>query len=478
MRLGKRARIGLALLLFGGTGLLFVAPLLAQAQDLDAIELDVDNAGCFGHHSAETPPFRTTVLMVPSPIVEVPAGQEFDFPVQVQVAWKQEMRNLKVALNLSEAPNLAFVGGHDPYAKEYTDTVAYQQEKEYEFPVEVNATEIVVTLAGTEGPLNGNDLDLFVQAPGGNITFNKTIEDTSTEGIRSMAGGRLAVAHEEMRLDQAQILDGGMGSWKAIVHFTDGAPVDDAFTLGIHVNYNTSSSAEVFVPVGRTLPAGAMANVTFHLRALAAGPAVVGLHSLGWAYYKHTDQQAVDNGNFSKVQSFPLTVGTTLRVAKAGAGLIDVSADPLQKLERQWGFLLGWTGFFLVPPSLILGGTFGGGTVRWLNQRVGAARQRVLWHNALSYVLLLIGLTHMTLFLLETTYQWTQGLIFGAGTLAAVIGLGFTGALQNRIAKNYGYATWRFTHFLLGMLVIVFITLHVIVEGVDLQFLRDYFLVG
>jgi thiosulfate reductase cytochrome b subunit len=57
-----------------------------------------------------------------------------------------------------------------------------------------------------------------------------------------------------------------------------------------------------------------------------------------------------------------------------------------------------------------------------------------------------------------------------------MIGLGVTGAFQNRIAKAWGYGTWRFTHFLLGMLVVAFIVLHVFVDGVDFQFLRDYFL--
>jgi hypothetical protein len=169
-------------------------------------------------------------------------------------------------------------------------------------------------------------------------------------------------------------------------------------------------------------------------------------------------------------------VGSTFRVASGPAGLATIGIDPFSRLERQWGFLLGWLGFFLVPPSLLLGGTFGSRSVRALNRFSGSARQRVLWHNALSYALLGVGLTHMTFFLLEVTYNYTIGLVWGSLTLAAILGLGVTGALQTRIAKQYGYATWRFTHFLLGMLVVVGLTLHVVVDGVDLQFLRDFFL--
>jgi hypothetical protein len=477
MRLGRRARLGTIALLGGGVVLVLLGPLVALAQDTEAVEVDIDNAGCFGHHAAETPPFRTTVLLVPAPFQEVPAGQEFDFPVQVQVAWKQEMRNLKVALNLSQAPNLAFVGEKEPLDQEQDGSVSPDGEAEFPFPVEDTATEVVVTLAGQEGPLGGVDLDLFVVAPGGNATYNKTIEDNSLNGVKN----KDPVAHEELRIDQAKILDGGSGEWKALIHYdyqpTAGPPTDAPFHLSAHVYYNASRSAENFVPVGRTLPAGGLANVTFRLKALAQGPATIGVRSLGWAHYVHTDAQAVDDGNFSKTQSFPLQVGTTFRVARTSGGpLVDIGFDPVTKLMRQWGFLLGWTGFFLIGPSLLLGGTFGGGSVRWLNARTGTARQRVLWHNALSYVLLGIGLTHMTLFLVEQTYNWTVGIVWGSLTLASMVGLGFTGALQNRIAKAWGYATWRFTHFLLGMLVIVFITLHVVVDGVDLQFVRDVFL--
>jgi hypothetical protein len=470
MRLSRRARLGMLAVGMASAALLLLGPLAALAQDTDAVEVDLNNAGCFGHHAAETPPFRTTVLLTPAPLQEVPAGQEFDFPVQVQVAWKQEMRNLKVGLNLSQAPNLAFTGGHDPFAKDTSDTLNLHDVKEYPFRVEDGATAIDVVLDGDAAPLNADDLDLQVVAPGGNATYNKTLEDNFLDGKNGVA-----VAHEEQHLDQAQILDGGVGDWKARVTYADGLTPTEGFKLSVHVYYNASTSETVYIPVGRTLPAGAFANVTFRLKALGAGPATIGVESLGWAYYKHTDAQAVDNGNFSKSQSYAFTVGSKMRMASTqGAGVVVVGFDPLTKLERQWGFLLGWTGFFLVPPSLVLGGTFGGRTVRWLNTRVGAARQRVLWHNALSYVLLGVGLVHMTLFLLEATYNWTVGLVWGSLTMASMVGLGFTGALQNRIAKQYGYATWRFTHFLLGMLVIVFITLHVVVDGVDLKFVRDW----
>jgi hypothetical protein len=332
---------------------------------------------------------------------------------------------------------------------------------------------MVVSLDGDEGPLNNNDLDLVVESPGGILRFNKTIEDTSVGGLRDPS---LNIADEEVRLDQAKILDGGTGEWKALIDFPDGLPPQATYTLRVSVFYNSSRSAETFVPVGRTLLAGEVTNVTFRLRALGPGPAIVGVRSLGQAHYIHTDAQATDDGNFSKTQLMAFNVGTRFAVRSATAGLVDVAFDPATKLMRQYGFLLGWLGFFLVPPSLLLGGTFGARTVRGLNKAVGTARQRVLWHNALSYVLLGVGLTHMVLFLLETTYAWTIGIVWGSLTLASMIGLGFTGAFQNRIAKKWGYATWRFSHFLLGMLVVAFIALHVVVDGVDFQFLRDYFL--
>lgn len=479
MRLSARRRAAFALLAVGASALVLLGPALAQADD-EVTEVDMDVANCFGHHAAESPPFRTTVLLLPLPLAEVPANEEFDLPVRVQVAWKQEMTNLKIGLNISQAPNLAFIGERDPVLLAVPGTVAYQQATDVPFLVEENATEVVVTLDGDEGPLRANDFDLFLVSPGEAMTFNKTIDDQSQQGP---LGGE-AVADEELRITQAQILDGGLGEWRARVRFSEairtpglpGPPVPAEFNLNLNVYYNASRSIEQYVAVGRTLVAGEVTNVTFRVRALAPGPVRLGVISLGNAHYIHTDAQATDDGNFSKSQPMTFTVGSTYRVQSQGAGVVDVGFDPTTRLMRQWGFLLGWLGFFLVPPSLILGGTFGGRTVRAINARVGSARQRVLWHNALSYVLLGIGLTHMTLFLLEVTYSWTVGIVWGSLTLAAMIGLAVTGALQTRIAKSWGYATWRFTHFLLGMLVVAFVTLHVVVDGVDLQFLRDYFL--
>lgn len=473
MRLTARRRAALALALVAAPALALVAPALAQAQD-EVVEVDLDTANCFGHHAAETPPFRTTVMMLPQPLLEVPAGQEFDLPIQVQVAWKQEMQSLKIGLNLTEAPNLAFLGERDPVTTEAPGTVPLGGSASVGFTIDdVNATELVVDLASAPPPLNANDLDLYVVSPGAAITFNGTThEDNRLGGVR---GGE-PISYDSVRLGQADILDGGLGEWNAVVVFPEGATPSADFTVRATVYYNASRSVETFIPVGRTLLAGEVTNVTFRLRAIAPGPLRLGLHSLGNAHYIHTDAQAVDDGNFSKKQWMEFQVGSAFRVASATAGPFDVAFDPGTKLLRQWGFLLGWLGFFLVPPSLVLGGTFGGRTVRALNARVGSARQRVLWHNALSYVLLGVGLTHMVVFLLEVTYHWTVGIVWGSLTLAAMLGLAVTGALQTRIAKTWGYATWRFTHFLMGMLVVAFVVLHVVVDGVDLQFLRDYFL--
>jgi hypothetical protein len=482
MRLTARRRAALAVLAVALPSLALLGPVLAQAQDLpETEEIDLDTANCFGHHAAETPPFRTTVLMVPAPLAEVPANQEFDLPIQVQVAWKQEMTSLKIGLNLSRAPNLAFLGEREPFILDQPGQVNFQESVTIPFTIDdLNATEAVITLDGDPGPLGANDLDLRVISPGAVRVFNKTIEDEAQSGPLGGAN----VADEQVRLTQPEILDGGLGEWLAEVRFSGTrqttqigrAPLPAAFNLHVEVHYNASRSVETFVPIGRTLVAGEITNVTFRLRATAPGPAMVALRSLGNAHYIHTDAQATDDGNFSKTDWMAFDVGSAYRLRAATAGLVDVGFDPATKLMRQWGFLLGWLGFFLVPPSLVLGGTFGGRTVRALNARVGSARQRVLWHNALSYVLLAVGLTHMTLFLLEVTYPWTLGVVWGGLTLAAMIGLAVTGALQTRIAKAYGYATWRFTHFLMGMLVVAFVLLHVVVDGVDFQFLRDYFL--
>jgi len=490
-RLTRRRRIAAIALLVALPALGLLGPLLAMAQEPEFVdEVDLDSANCFGHHAAETPPFRTTVLLRPLPLAEVPAGQEFDLPVEVQVAWKQEMRAVKIGLNLSQAPNLGFVGEKDPFTQDVEGDVPVQGSVDFQFPVEENATEMVVSLAGDEGATGGNDLDLFVLTPAGVQANNRTAteDDSLTNGVQQ----HKQIAHEEVRVLQTTLLDGGVGQWTAKVTFPQnytgffpGGPtpppvpgLTDHFTLHLNVFYNSSRVEESYVSVGHPMAAGEVANVTFRLLAKSAGPVTLGVLSLGWAHYTHTDAQAVDDGNFSKSTLMRFVVGDKYVVSASSAGAVNIGFDPLSRLLRQYGFLLGWLGFFLIPPSLLLGGTFGAVSVRALNKFSGSARQRVLWHNALSYVLLGVGLTHMSVFLLEVTYNWTVGVVWGTLTLASIIGLGITGALQNRIAKSWGYGTWRFTHFLLGMLVILGIALHVVVDGVDLQFLRDYFLVA
>lgn len=444
-------------------------PVLVAAQQ-GVTEIDLDLANCFGHHAADVPPFKTTMHVLPDTLVEVPASGPFTYVVTITNAWKHEMQNVRVGLDISKMPNVAFEGEELPFQAGVPGTVAFQEESEpVPFPVGVNATSLTVTLEGAPGALGVNDLDLIVAPPSGRTLF--AASDQSTDAL---TGG--APWNEELVLDAEAIRNetavSGAADWNARVAFPQGSGPDAEFTLTIDVAYDLTRNPERFV-FGPNLKVGESAEFRFELRAGGVSSGEIGVRAVGMAFYNHNDPQAVDNGNYSKTAKASLRIGSQFSRTQVQLGAGVVVLDPLQRVLRQYGFLLGFTGFFLIGPSLLLGGAFGTQTVRWMNQFSGSARQRVLWHNGLSYILLAIGVTHATIFLLETTYHWTVGVIWGGLTLSSFIGLGITGALQTRIVKTYGYSAWRFTHFMMGFLALFFAILHVVVDGVDFVWLRD-----
>ncbi|HVL86541.1 MAG TPA: hypothetical protein VM681_00835 [Candidatus Thermoplasmatota archaeon] len=467
---GRRAKAAALLCASAAALAALLAPVVAQS---GATELDLDNANCFGHHAADVPPFKTTVHIVPDTLIQVPASGSFVYAVTITNAWKHEMLNTRVGLNLTRMPNVAFAGDEVPYQTTEQGTLpAGATSAPFEFPVGINATAIVVTLEGDPGPLSLNDFDLRVVAPSGRAFLGAADDSTTGLGGGNPASDRVEIDTATIQTE-AGSTTGSVAAWNAFVTFAGGTTPQGGFSITIDVAYDITRNPVRFAAGPARLAPGESATFEFELAAGAVASGQLGIQAIGTAFYNHNDPQAVDFGNYSKSASVPFAIGTETLHAQALAGPGVAFLDPAQRVMRQWGFLLGFTGFFLVFPSLVLGGAFGTQSVRVMNRFSGSARQRVLWHNALSYVLLGIGVTHASLFLVETTYQWSVGLVWGGLTLAAFLGLAVTGALQTRLVKTYGYAAWRFSHFSMGFLALFFVILHVVVDGVDFQWLRD-----
>jgi hypothetical protein len=127
----------------------------------------------------------------------------------------------------------------------------------------------------------------------------------------------------------------------------------------------------------------------------------------------------------------------------------------------------------MVPLSLVLGGAFGRRNVLWVNDAVGSARLRVLWHNALSFLLLGFTLLHLVLFLYEGAFSWSVGMVWGGTSTLALIGLGITGGFQRRFARSLGYSTWRLLHIGMAVAFVATLLVHVTVDGVHFDWLRS-----
>lgn len=449
-------------------GVLILA--LAPAGGQEAAQGETFDARCYGHHAAEGfRPFDKS----PMPLLEVPAGEPFEFRIEIVNPWLHDILEPAASVNLSRTAGIVFPGEKKPFHVDETDSVTLTAQPGSQgtpyggsFAVEPNATELVVSLDGDEGPLGVNDLDLFVTSPSG-VVFNAT-PDTSQGALEE----GVSAADEEVRVSAELLSAETPGEWAVEVRYPQGTSPSAAFALTEDVYYNASRVPELFVKGPAIVKPGEKATFLIPLDvANATGPVTMVYKVKGLTHYQHTDKSADDWGNFTQWDTLSFEVGDELLLGTARVPLATV--DPNERIFRIWGQVTGFVGFFLLLPSLVLGGAFGLGTVRGINALVGSARRRVLWHNAVSFVVLSMVLGHTVLFLIEHFYPWSWGVLWGGTSLLAMVGLALTGSLQNQLVKRWGYRTWRFTHLLLGVLAALLAFLHIAIDGEDFVSLRD-----
>jgi hypothetical protein len=213
-----------------------------------------------------------------------------------------------------------------------------------------------------------------------------------------------------------------------------------------------------------------VATYSFQLKAAdAPGTVSIFYGGMAVAHHEHSDPNAEDFGNFTKWSTLTFDVGENHVVGTASL-LVGVR-DP-GPLMRSWAQVLGFAGAILLVPALVFGGTFGPKSVNAFNRLLGP-RRRVLWHNSTSFALLAVALIHMTVFLIEQFWTWTHGMLWGGLAIAAMIGLGVSGATQKRFVARWGFERWRFVHFALGIMTVAFVILHMLLDGSHLAPVRE-----
>lgn len=468
----------LALLGGGVLVVLLVAGLPSLGQGVTDPSGELDDAECYGHHKQEG--FRSMDLF-PEVLKEVPKGQEFEFKLTIRNPWLHELQDLYGYVNISGAPGLKFPGEKEPGVFPFEGSLAAQAGAyasiDHPIPVETNATELVLLLAGTptglppqlEQRFQANDFRVAVTSPDGSIVLGNP--PAADAGAAPQSGNLLS----EIRVDQQNLTKGGIGDWRATVYYRGASP-EGAYSLDTTVYYNLSKSTQLLMPG----PALLKSNEAYTFSFTILAEDVEALQSMryggiGVAYHEHTDKNIGDVGNYDKWNTLQFETGSELRV---GSTEIPGGIDTLGPIFRRWGQVLGFTGSFLIIPSLAFGGTFGKTSVVWANKLFGGPRRRVLFHNSMSFWLLGVSVLHMFLFFYEAFWNWSHGLVWGGLALACMIGLGVTGATQRAFVARWGFNRWRFVHFAMGVLVVVFVLVHLVADGSHFAPIREAFFGG
>jgi hypothetical protein len=207
--------------------------------------------------------------------------------------------------------------------------------------------------------------------------------------------------------------------------------------------------------------------LTIPLLGLQEGVQEVEIAVRGMTYYRkgHGDGTP-DYDNYTRYWRVPVQVGASFIPAEGS--LVD-DRVPGSDVRLVIAEVSGFSAALLLGPSLLMGGAFGKSSRRIVNAVFGGAKRRVMYHSMLSLGITVTALVHVALFFLETLYSLKMGMVYGGlGTLSLLI-LGLTGYYQVPFIQRRGYRAWRYTHLTVGVLVLVFVAVHALVDGPDFK---------
>lgn len=442
------------------------------------------DARCLACHAAEG---MTYVAIGAPTVVQIPQGQEFNLTFSIVVPWKHHLEQNSMSINLSAAPGLSFVGGEAPVVSTAGGELPLPGEGAHPFTVTSNTTELHVSAVFDEGAVPGVERRvLVVTAPNGR-PWNSTDADQ----------GAYNTGNPTVHLAGEALITGGPGEWTATVRRILQGPLGPltppggagpvGYTLSSGVFGNVTGVSEIYVQGPARLDENQGSDFTFRLKAAPDAPAggrilyKVRSYAIADVPDDHPDghpPDMQDKGLWVEWNTLPAYAAGGELLTKGGGVVAPPNSGALYSLMRSFSYAVGYGSTILVLPALVLGGTFGRASVNWLNKASLGARRRVLWHNASSFGLLAFSLVHMGLFLLEPAKAWTIGMLWGGAAIACLVLLGVTGAMQRSFVEKWGFATWRYMHFAVAILMVAFILLHLGLDGTTYKFVRDAFAGG
>ncbi|MHB1261853.1 MAG: ferric reductase-like transmembrane domain-containing protein [Thermoplasmatota archaeon] len=449
------------------------------------------DTSCWPCHVGWADPLKSLYNLIPPPEAGAMVEQEFDYVVQLQNPWLHEITFIEPSVSLANAPSLRFAGGPEPInALQLTGAVSLQPSQNPLQP-----------FAGSEGfvpvliPLGVTFIDVTIApadqdpARGPTLTANLytgTSEPTGTPSASQSAAGPGQEIHFTFPTAQAVADVGGTGNWTieaAVEDLQDiGIPSQAnriPFTVTISARAETTDLTTLIQPQTVDIQKRGSFLFTYRLKAVRepADGEVLGLGLNGTMFYEHDDSSTDNYANVTKVYEKELKVslapdGRVVVLAPEDAGFVvaqpknGASIDTLSEV-------VGYASAFLLIASVWTGGMFGKASRRQLNSVFGSAKRRVAFHNFLSYGILLFASVHTVMFILETAYYWTLGVLWGGTAILAMLGLGITGAWQVGMIRRWNYAVWRWSHYGMAVAAILFTLVHMALDGVHFAFIQE-----
>ncbi len=444
-------------------------------------------------HAPDAIPFKVSAQLILPDGLGANVGQPFDLTGTLQNAWRQEyeMVHAEVTLDISKAPALQFSSSIPPER------------------IGPNATAITLDPA-TPQATKGTSILYTIKGGASSVTFTVTPSDppnANTGPVLTMtvqkvgddevkrfpaAGPGQPITQTFEGADAAAYAGGGVMVGAETQMVSSGTPprVLTSTTVNLEIQadaaYNLVGLTQLTVPVSHTLLGGASTLVSWPLQVQkdpGAGEVVtILLNSTGYYDHNHSPSDSVDWWNYTEPGKDAAVTPMTMEVLKVGDKVVlkpqtielvqpEVLNGPTIKTISE---AVGYASAMLLISSIWSGGMFGKASRRSLNVVFGSAKRRVAFHNFLSYGIILAAGVHIVLFILETFYHWTVGLIWGGAAMVAMLGLGVTGALQVPMIRKWSYGAWRWSHYGFTIAVLLFTVAHGLLDGAHFEDVQKY----
>ncbi len=429
----------------------------------------VNDAQCYEHHLEDGfIPFgyRFTPAYSQLPVGEV-------VPVEVQIRHVtqytvHEVWDMTVTVNTEEAPAVDIITPDLPEDIEdrWEDTLQHNDE--------ISSGEIYIGAGASGGRFEARVVE--TDPPLHTIGVPGTLE-LNADGRTEEGAGEVA-----MDLDRDFFQSRGLGNYTFATAWRSPesqAPISATVEMNLTVTFTPEAKEVTFASEDLVLrdvpPPGERTVVVIPLRISEQTdePQLLDFDIRATARWEHQaeDDAPLDDGIYHRFLTMQVIGGDELIEARQLEAPSPVGATI--NLYNMLTRLLGFIGLFLIVAAMFTGGVFGKKSRRWMNRFTGGAKKRVLWHSSMGFLIVLVATVHFSLALIETRHDISRGLFWGGLAWGLLISLGFTGYYQVRMIKKWNYRVWRHVHLWSAVAVVLFVLVHLIVEGTDLSAVRD-----